>query len=307
MTTPPDVESLALLVAIDETGSLGAAGRRFAMSQPAVSKRLRTMERRLGVRLVDRSTRGSTLTEAGNLVAGWAARVLDDFGTLLAGVEALRRDQAATLTVAASMTIAEHLLPGWILEVRRRTPGLHVGLKVANSTEVAELVRIRAAQVGFIESPDPMPRLRSRVVAHDRLVLVVAPGHSWATRRQPVRAHDLARVSLISREPGSGTREAGERAITAHGLTPRSPALELGSSTAVRNSVRTGAGPALLSEHVVAGDLATGMLVEVPTAGLELTRDLRAIWRHDTVPEGPATLLGNIATEFGERTGVRGT
>lgn len=291
MAELPDVDSLALLVAVEEAGSLSAAAHRSGMTQPAASKRLATLERRLGVRLVNRSTRGSTLTEAGTLVAGWATRVLDDLGELVAGVEALRRTRAANLTVAASMTIAEHLLPRWILELRRRSPGLHVGLKVANSTDVAELVRIRAAHIGFIESPDPMPGLDSDVVAHDRLVLVVGPGHPWARRRTPVRAIDLGRVALVSRESGSGTREAAERAIAAHGITPRPPALELGSSTAVRNAVQTGAGPALLSEHVVTGDLAAGTLRAVPTTGLHLTRDLRAVWRHGTTPEGPAAVL----------------
>ncbi|MBC3193089.1 LysR family transcriptional regulator [Pseudonocardia sp. C8] len=287
----PDVGSLRLLVLVARRGSISAAAGESALSQPAVSKRLTALERELGVRLLHRSRRGSVLTEAGELVSGWAERVLDELSVLVEGTRALRREAAGQLTVAASLTVAEHLLPIWLGELRRSDPDLHVGLQVTNSTRVCELTRDQLVDVGFIESPHGSTGLRSRVVARDRLVLVVAPGHRWTRRRRPVDVAELAGTPIISRERGSGTRETLERAVAraGHRLVP--PLLELGSSTAIRSTVLGGGGPAVLSELVVGGDLATRALVEVPTEGIDLSRVLRAVWPAAVRPSGPAASL----------------
>jgi DNA-binding transcriptional LysR family regulator len=291
MPEPPELASLQLLVLVGERGSLTAAASALGTSQPAASKRIATLERRLGLRLLDRSRRGSALTAAGVLVCGWADRVLTELDTLFDGVEALRRRHNANLSVSASMTVAEHLLPTWLGELRRVDPELHVGLQVTNSARVCDLARQGSIDLGFIESPGSVPGLRSRVVARDRLVLVVSAGHRWARRRRPVGGSELARTPLVTREPGSGTRETAERALARRGLEFASPLLELGSSTAVRSAVLAGAGPALLSELVVDSDLASGTLVEAAVEGVDLTRTLRAVWRADRTPDGPAADL----------------
>jgi DNA-binding transcriptional LysR family regulator len=101
---------------------------------------------------------------------------------------------------------------------------------------------------------------------------------------------------LVSRESGSGTRETADRAMVASGVPAARPVMELGSSTAVRSAVAGGAGPALISELVVATDLASGALVEVETTGMDLRRGLRAVWRSGTAPSRAAVdLLDHIA------------
>lgn len=291
-----DLESLRLLVLVGERGSLTSAAGELGMSQPAASKRMSVLERRLGLSLVERSRRGSVLTASGELVAGWARRVLDELAALQDGVELLRRRSSAQLTVAASLTVAEHLLPAWLGEMRRSDPDSRVGLQVMNSTRVCEAVRDGTVDLGFIESPDVLPGLRSRAVARDRLVLVVAPGHPWARRRRPVGASELAGTPLLVRELGSGTRDTVERALATCGVQLAAPLLELGSSAAIRSAVLAGAGPALLSELVIAEDLVRRTLVEVPLADVDLRRTLRAVWRAAERPSGLASALLGQAT-----------
>jgi DNA-binding transcriptional LysR family regulator len=296
MPPVPDLESLQLLVLIQQRGSLTAAAAEMGTSQPSTSKRLSALERRLGFQLVNRTPQGSVLTPAGTLVCGWAARVLAEVAVLVDGAEALRRHRAAELTIAASLTVAEHLLPGWIGSMRRGNPELHIGLQVQNSARVCELVRQDAVDIGFIESPGVLSGLHERTVATDRLVLVVAPGHRWTRRRRPVGPEELVATPLVSRETGSGTRETADRAMLASGVAVARPVMELGSSTAVRSAVAAGAGPALISELVVATDLAGGALVEVETIGMDLRRALRAVWRSGTTPSrSAADLLDHIA------------
>ncbi|GAA4555421.1 LysR family transcriptional regulator [Pseudonocardia xishanensis] len=300
VTWRPDPESLSLLVLVGERGSLTAAACELGITQPAASKRISLLERRLGVRLLVRTRQGSALTESGDLVAGWARRVLDELDTLVDGAAALRRRSAAQLAVAASLTVAEHLLPTWLGELRAGAATLRVGLEVTNSTRVCAMVRGGSADVGFIESPGVLAGLRGRPVAQDRLVLVVAPGHPWARRRRTVEAAELARTPLISREEGSGTRDTAERALAEIGERLVAPLLELGSSAAVRSTVLAGGGPALLSELVVGADVAVGALVEVPVARLDLGRTLRVVWRAGQRPSGAAGALVELAVAAGQ-------
>ncbi|GAA0913541.1 LysR family transcriptional regulator [Nonomuraea longicatena] len=309
MSTLPDLDSLKLLVDVGELGSLGRAARASGIAQPSASKRIAHLERRLGLPLLERTPRGSTLTAEGRMVAGWAAQVLSAADGLMRGAQAVRHSEAAHLRVAASMTVAEYLVPRWLGELQSRLPEVQVGLDVLNSSEVAALVLAgtpdagdpvlrrgggRRVELGFVEGPSVADGLDSRVVATDRLVVVVAPGHPWARRRTVLRGAELAATPLVVREPGSGTRETLDLAF--RGMHRASPKLELGSNSAVKGAAQAGSAPAVLSGHAVEAEIATGRLVEVPLAGLTLVRSLRAVWRRGRPLTAPAATLLSIAS-----------
>ncbi|GHE88735.1 transcriptional regulator [Streptomyces longispororuber] len=285
----PDLAALELLLAVARLGSLGRAARELGISQPAASGRVRSMERQLGVALVDRSPRGSRLTEAGALVTDWARRIVEAAEAFDVGAQALRDRRDSRLRVAASMTIAEYLLPGWLIALRARRPGTAVALLAGNSAQVAERLLGGEADLGFVEGLRVPAGLDAAVVGHDRLVVVTAPGHAWARRRTPVSAAELAGTPLILREEGSGTRQVLDAALG--GLA--APLMELSSTTAVKSAAVSCAGPAVLSELAVGEEVLAGRLVRVPVAGVRLRRELRAVWPTGPVPAGPAReLLG---------------
>ncbi|WP_327091335.1 LysR family transcriptional regulator [Nonomuraea sp. NBC_01738] len=295
MSGLPDLDSLKLLVDVGELGSLGRAARAAGIAQPSASKRIAHLERRLGLSLLERTPRGSTLTAEGKMVAGWAAHVLAAADELMRGAQAVRLSEAAHLRVAASMTVAEYLVPRWLGELQSREPDVQVGLDVVNSAEVATLVLAAdAVELGFVEGPTLPDGLDSRVVGTDRLVVVVAPEHPWARRRTVLRGAELAATPLVVRERGSGTRDTLDQAF--RGLYQASPRLELGSNPAVKGAAQAGAAPAVLSGYAVETELATGRLVEVPLTGLNLVRSLRAVWRRGRALTGPAATLLRIAS-----------
>ncbi|MFF5567361.1 LysR family transcriptional regulator [Streptomyces sp. NPDC012623] len=295
----PDLGALELLLAVARLGSLGRAARETGISQPAASSRVRAMERQLGVALVDRSPRGSRLTDAGALVTDWARRVVEAAEAFDAGAQALRGRRDSRLRVAASMTIAEYLLPRWLIALRRERPGTAVSLHAGNSVAVAERLLGHEADLGFVEGLAAPDGLDSAVVGHDRLVIVAAPGHPWARRRAPLDPAELAGAPLILREPGSGTRQVLDAGLASHG-GPAEPLLELASTTALKAAAVSGAGPCVLSELAVGEELAAHRLVEVPVAGVRLRRDLRAVWPAGTRPTGPARdLLSLTRGAFG--------
>jgi len=293
----PELRALELLVEVARTGSLSSAAESLAITQQAASSRIRTMEALIGAPLLVRSRRGSALTPTGDLVVQWADRVLEEAVQLDAGIAALRSDRRGHLRVAASLTIAEHLLPGWLVAVR--ADQVRAGLEptdftmtATNSERVAHLVASGDVELGFVEGPDAPQGLRHRLVGRDELVVVVARDHPWAQRsRRRVAASTLAATPLVVREAGSGTRTVLERALADFALAP-TPVLELSSTAAVRAAVAAGAGPAALGGYAVRDDLATGRLVAVTVVGLDLTRQLNAVWRIGAQPPaGPAREL----------------
>ncbi|GAA4807721.1 LysR family transcriptional regulator [Nocardioides caeni] len=292
----PELRALELLVVVARTGSIGAAATELGITQQAASSRVRTMESLVGEPLIARSARGSDLTPTGELVVQWAARVLDAARELDAGISAVRADRRGHLDIAASLTIAEHLLPGWLVglraqQVQRGLEPTDITMTATNTARVVALVEAGDVALGFVEGPDAPRRLRHRLVGTDELVVVVGPAHPWAARsRRRLSAATLASTPLVVREAGSGTRTVLERALA--GLPAPAPALELSSTAAVRAAVAAGAGPAALGAHAVRDDLATGRLVRVTVSGLDLTRRLHAVWKGGPQPpEGPAREL----------------
>lgn len=300
----PDLGALTLLLAVERTGSLNAAAAMVGTSQQAASARMRAMETQVGVPLLVRSNRGSMLTHSGRLVAQWAGAVLAAAHELEAGLSALRADRATSLRVAASLTIAEQVAPRWFAALRSRQqaaggPVTDLRLRATNSDGVVGLVAAGDADIGFVEGPDPPAGLPSQVIGQDHLVVVVAPGHPWAGPGREVGAAELAASPLVSREPGSGTRETLRRALAAHlprGAGLAAPAMELASAAAVRAAVVAGVAPGAMSALTIADDLGFGRLVAVRVPQVDLARDLRAVWAAGPrPPAGPARDLVALA------------
>lgn len=302
----PTMDSLELLLQVAATGSLGRASVAHGISQPAVSARIRGMEAQVGFALIHRTARGSTVTPAGALLTDWARDVLDAAEVMDAGICSLRAGRDARLQVAASMTVAEHLLPRWLVRLAAQRPQTAVSLAVMNSTDVAGVLLAGGADLGFVEGPVIAPGLDARRVARDHLVVVVAPGHPWGRRGRPIEAAELAATRLVHREPTSGTRIALEVALERYGPLA-TPILELSTNSAVRSAVIAGAGPAVLSELAVVDEFASGRLLRVAVRGVDLTRGLNAVWPQGENPVGPARDLLAIATAGAGRRAIPGT
>ncbi|MCV7194961.1 LysR family transcriptional regulator [Mycobacterium angelicum] len=295
-THMPQLGAFEVFLAIARTGSLGAAGREFGLTQQAVSARLASIEVQTGVTLVVRTPRGSQLTPAGIVVAEWADRLLDVARYVDAGLATLRSEKRKRVKVAASLTVAEQLMPRWLVSLQVSTSRFgatapEVIMTATNSDQAIAAVRGGAVDLGFIETPYVPTGLRSRVVGRDELVVVVPAGHKWARRQRSLTAAELSKTPLVSRETGSGTRDSLAAALSralgdAEPQAP--PVLELSSAAAVRAAVVAGAGPAVMSRLAVADDLAIGRMHEVAVPELDLRRQLRAIWVGGRLPPAGA-------------------
>jgi DNA-binding transcriptional LysR family regulator len=290
----PDLGALDLLVSVSELGSISAAARAHHVTQPAASMRLRWLEDTLQVPLLERSTTGARLTPSGVATVEWAGAVLREVRTLIAGTAALRADRDSHLHVAASLTVAEYLVPRWLERLGAHAPQVKVSLEMGNTAHVIDSVAGGRVELGFIEGPEPPAQLCWQQVAEDDLVIVVGAGHPWSSRSWPLSPQDLAAMPLVLREPGSGTRDVLVEALAEHelGLTP---AMELGSTTAIKTAVIGGAGPAAVSALAVAQELRDGQLIAVPYTGMDLRRVIRAVWAAERALSRAAQQLVAIA------------
>ena len=274
----PSLHQLEVFVAVARDGSVRAAAGRLSRSQSATSMALAEFETRLGQPLFDRAGKRLVLNTSGRRLLPRAIALLDH----AAEFERASGDElSAPLRLAASLTIGNHLLPPIIARWRAAHPAAFVQLSIGNTREVAAAVLGFDVDAGFVEGSVPHEDLQLRTWMRDRMVVCAAPTHPLAGRH--ASAAMLARTDWIVREPGSGTRETVDNALLKPLGWPR-PAMELGSSEAVRLAVMTGAGISCLSHHVVADALAAGTLVALRCAIKAPTRDLSLVTHRDRRP-----------------------
>jgi DNA-binding transcriptional LysR family regulator len=284
MANPLPGSELAAFVAALEAGSVHGAADKLQLTQSAVTKRLQTLERRVGDRLLDRGRFGVRPTELGRTLYPAAKRALESLEEVAETV-ASARSAGRDLRLSASYTIGECLLPGWLADFRHSHPEIHPQLEVVNSAGVLAALRERRSEIGFIEGLDDPESMQTLTVARDEIVVAVNATHPWA-RRRAINPQDLTREAYLTREANSGTRAVATAALAAAGVA-LTPSLQAASAQSLKRAL-TGGGFTLISRLVVAAEVRAGTLVTLPVRGVELRRELRAIAPRRPALTGPA-------------------
>lgn len=270
-----NLRQLEVFVAIARAGSTLGAAQRVARSQSATSASLAELESSLGTALFERTGRRLVLNESGRGLLPGAIALLDEAAELQGMFAA---DRVLPLRAAASLTIGEYLLPGYIASWQHDHPTSAVHLTIGNTSKVIESVLAMEVDIGFIEGPQTHPALQVRRWLEDELIIVAAPGHALAARA--ASKNQLAGATWILREPASGTRQAADAWLLEH-LGPLHVQFELGSTEAIKRLAAAGAGLACVSRHAVTAELAGGGLVELRTRLPRSRRRLAIAVRRD--------------------------
>ncbi|KWB82521.1 LysR family transcriptional regulator [Burkholderia ubonensis] len=291
---------LAAFYAVVETGSVTAASERLHVSQPALTREIRELEERLGATLFDRLPRGMQPTEAGRLLADYAAQIFALANAAEAAVGEFAGLTRGQLGIGSSRTIGVYLLPAVLNEFRTRYPGITVDLRISNSENIEGAVLANERQIGMIEGPYDTTAFDAAVIGRDALIPVAAPTHPL-TRKRQLTADALGRAELVMREPGSGTRTVVEQAYAQRGLSLE-PKLSVGSAEAIKQLVRLGNAIAWVSRCTVTEELASGALVQLPVKDLKIERNLSMIWRKGRSLSPSARAFRELATDLFKRT-----
>jgi len=253
-----DPQRLRLLVEVRRRGSISGAADACRMGQPSATKHLKTLEAAVGEQLVKRNGRASALTEAGEIVATHAQRVLDTLDGMQEELRALHDAERGTLTLAASTTPGSYVLPSILECFAVRHPRVDVDVVIGSSRWVAERVARREVSLGLAGEVDWPDGILAEPFLDDEVIGIVAPGR-LALRRGRVTVEQLASQTLLVREPGSSTRAIAERFLARVSYRP-SKRWELDSNEAIKRSVRAGLGIGFVSRLVVAEELERGEL-----------------------------------------------
>jgi len=269
---------LVAFVAAVEAASMHGAADALGMTQSAVSKRVQALERKVGVELLQRGRVGVRATEAGRILYPEAKQSLAALARAAAVVAQTTRARAHAVRLAASYTVGEFLLPGWLAAFRRceADPALRVEVDVRNSPAVLSDVRAGVAEIGFVEGIDPLDGLERMAVARDELAVVVGPSHRWAGRAS-LRPAEIVQEPYFTREPHSGTRAVAAAALARHGVE-LAPALETRSIQALKRAV-VAEGFTLLSRVAVQSEVDAGLLATTTVRDVGFERELYAVRR----------------------------
>lgn len=268
-----DLRQLEVFARVVDARSFSRAAEALGLTQSTVSEHVRLLEDDVGTRLFDRLGRETVPTRAGELLLGYARRMLELRTEARQALEQFLGQVAGTLVVGASTIPGEYLLPALIGRLRARFPGISVSLHIGDTREIVQAVLDGRVEVGVVGARPDSRALEVRELWPDELVVVVPPGHPWFGRSQASLA-ELSAEPLVVREAGSGSREALEHALEEAGarLGEMRVVAEMGSTGAVKQAVKAGVGVSIVSQRAVEEDCRLGLLWGLRLADLLLTR-----------------------------------
>ncbi|HEX8992094.1 MAG TPA: LysR family transcriptional regulator [Anaerolineales bacterium] len=263
------LHQLRVFVTVAQRQSFTRAAEELLLSQPAVSMQIKALERTVGVSLFDHVGKRTQLTEAGHELYARASRILALTAETAETMRALRGDWRRRLRVIATTTVGIYVVPTLLGQFHKRHPEVEIQLEVANWELTCERLLDREADVG-IAGPHPQPFLKMEPFMEDELVVIAAPGHPLASRRQ-IPLERLAREPMLLRELGSGTRAAVEGLFAEQNL-PFRRAMELSRNGAIKQVVAAGLGIGVVSRAAITLEMALNILCVLDVEGFPLVR-----------------------------------
>ncbi len=264
------------------------AAEELLLTQPAVTQQVKALEDELGIPLFDRGGGRITLTPGGAALLPFADKIKALGEEAIAAIAASYGQHGGELTLGASQTIGQYLLPTLIAGFLRMNPKVRITARSGNTDEMLEALVARKIQVALVEGPEGRKDIQIEPFMEDHMVLVVPARHEWADRE--IALQDLKTESLLMREFGSGSRRVVEQALTKAGLKAKdlTVRMELDSTEGLLNAVEAGLGITFVSRWAVRNQLSLGTLKLARVRGLKLARRFSMAY-----PAGPEP-TGNV-------------
>ncbi|MGC1952249.1 MAG: LysR family transcriptional regulator [Gammaproteobacteria bacterium] len=241
--------------------SFTKAAEALHMTQPAITFQVRQLEEEFDTRLFDRSHNGIGLTRVGQCVYDYAGKILDLNAEMESAVQVVTGKVGGDITVGASTTIAEYMLPPLLTRFSTAFPETTLHLHVSNTRAVVAMMESAEIDMGIVEGPVSNDLLAADLCRTDELVAIVGPSHRLAGR-PAITPAELIRHPFVLREVGSGTRAALVSYLRAHNLDPEQldVLMELASLEAIKRIVHSELAISVLSRTAIAKELRLGAL-----------------------------------------------
>lgn len=272
-------EDLRVFCTVAAERSFSRAARKLGRTQPAVSQAIRRLEQAAGERLIDRSSRDGTLTDAGQLLLEYGGRLLHLAEEASQAVNALREVRKGRVLIGANDGGVYSVLP-LVAEFQRLHPEIVIDVRRVASRQMAQEVLLRSIDIGVLTFNPPERELQSVVVSTDELVVLVRPDHALAKSAQ-VTLEEVGRQNVVAHNDPSPTRDQVLR-LYEQRHAPLNIRLSLPSLDGVKRAVSLGLGVALLPRRCALEELERGDLVAVRVPELRAPRQVRLVARQDS-------------------------
>lgn len=250
------------------------------MAQPTVSQQIHRLETLLQARLFNRTSKSVTLTPAGRALNAHVGVLLEQFAEVRRSVIEAEGRITGPLTIGASMTIGQYVLPKPIADFIRNYPNVKVQVSIDNTEQIVQQVVMGAVDIGLVEGPVPNPDIIEETFLEDEVVFIAPAHHPW-NAKTTLSVADLKNVPLIMREEGSGTRRILEERLQAASVPLESLQVitEMAGTEPIKGAVEAGMGVAAVSAWAIQKELRLGTLITRTLDGMSMKRTFRVIFR----------------------------
>jgi len=276
-----DLRQLEIFCKVVELGSFSKAADVVFLAQASVSERVATLEKLVGAKLLDRLGRQVVPTQAGKLLYKHALLLLEMKRTTSLEMQDFLGIKRGEIYMGGSTIPGEYILPEVIKNFREKYPLLSISLTIGDSNEIERQVLEGNLELGIIGSRSVHRALVRHELWQDELVLAVPTQHRWA-KKKDVSIQEISQEPFIMREVGSGTLKIMDdylRASGIKGMDSLDIVARFGTSTAVKEGIKTGLGVSILSARALNTELETGILKALKIKGLSMSRKFYLI--HD--------------------------
>jgi DNA-binding transcriptional LysR family regulator len=304
-----DLRRLEIFAKVAELGSFSRAAEALFLTQPTVSEHVRALEDELSVQLLDRLGRGAVPTRAGQLLLGYARRILALAAEARQAIDQFQGRMSGELIVGGSTIPGEYVLPSLMAQFRSKYPDVSISLLIGSSRQVAGWVEDGRVEVGMVGARPSGRTLEARELMDDELVVVVSAEHPWAGRLT-IPLEDVKSELMITRERGSGSREALETALKAAGtdLAEFHVVAEMGSTQAIKQAVRAGVGVAIISQRAVDLECRARLIWCLRIDAVKITRAFSLVTHRERSRSPLAqAFLEFVEAQYPERPSERGS
>ena len=265
-----DLRQLEIFCMIVKLKSFSKAADAVHLAQASVSERIANLEKGIGTKLLDRLGRQIVPTKAGELLYKQATLLLDMKRTIRMDMENFLGLRQGEIHMGGSTIPGEYILPELIGRFNKKYPFVTVILTIADTNEIEGLVQDGDLELGVIGSKSSIKSFSHYKLWSDDLVLAVNAGHRWA-KRNTVTLKEVLEEPFILREVGSGTLKIMEDYLKDSGLKEikfLKPVARLGTSTAIKEGIKSGLGVSILSSRAIKTEITAGILKTIKIKGL---------------------------------------
>lgn len=287
------ISILKTFVTVVEEKSLSRAAENLYLTQPAVSKHIKALERFFNVSFFHRQGQKVSLTEEGEVFYTQAKEIIKKWDNTLQVMGELSGKVGGVLKIGASTIPGEYILPYLLGAYKQEYPEVEIKLEIGDTSKIVRMLLAEDIHMGVVGARVERKRLKAKKFIEDEIVLIMPEGHPLS-KNEKIYPSDLLQDNLIWREKGSGTRKVVEEKLVKGGMSldDLKPVLELGSTQSIITAVEAGLGISFVSFWAVKKEQASKKLVVKNIEGISMKRDLFFLYpREQYLPRSAVVLL----------------